>query len=159
MSELTSGVMMSELSQHKVLTYVEYRAVSRVFQNIDPPPLSPPRECVLPPHQRRGVHSRRAVRGWGGGSIFWKTRDIGLASYSIISLHITVSVMSEPTVVTVKSELSSWFLMTELATVSVMSELTAVMAKSELTALSVMSELKEVSVMFKTNSGPVMADL
>jgi hypothetical protein len=26
---------------HKVLTYVEYRAVSDVFQNIDPPPPSP----------------------------------------------------------------------------------------------------------------------
>jgi hypothetical protein len=42
---------------HKVLTYVEYRAVSRrsrVFQNIDPPAPSPPSECVLPPHQRRG---------------------------------------------------------------------------------------------------------
>jgi hypothetical protein len=26
---------------HKVLTYVEYRAVSGVFQNIDPHPLSP----------------------------------------------------------------------------------------------------------------------
>ncbi len=37
---------------HKVLTYVEYRAVSDVFQNIDPPPPSPPNECVLPPHQR-----------------------------------------------------------------------------------------------------------
>ncbi len=66
---------------HKVLTHVEYRAVSGVFQNIDPPP--PLRECVLPPHQRRGLHSRRAVRGWG--SIFWKTPDIGLASYSTIS--------------------------------------------------------------------------
>jgi hypothetical protein len=49
-------------STHKVLTYVEYRAVSSVFQNIDPPPPSPPSECVLPPHQRRGVHSRWAVR-------------------------------------------------------------------------------------------------
>ncbi len=27
---------------------VEYRAVSCVFQNIDPPPPSPPGECVLP---------------------------------------------------------------------------------------------------------------
>ncbi len=39
-----------ESRDHKVLTYVEYRAVSGVFQNIDPPPPSPPRECVLPPH-------------------------------------------------------------------------------------------------------------
>jgi hypothetical protein len=43
-------------------------------------PPYPPCECVLPPHQRRGVHTRREVRGWG--SIFWKTPDIGLASYS-----------------------------------------------------------------------------
>jgi hypothetical protein len=40
----------------------------------------------LPPHQRRGggVHTRRVVRGWG--SIFRKTPDIGLTSYSIIPL-------------------------------------------------------------------------
>jgi len=43
---------------HKVLTYVECRAVPGVFQNIDPPPPSPPSVCVLPPHQRReGTHS------------------------------------------------------------------------------------------------------
>jgi hypothetical protein len=42
------------LRKHKVLTYVENRAVSRVLQNIDPPPPSPPSECVLPLHQRRG---------------------------------------------------------------------------------------------------------
>jgi hypothetical protein len=39
----------SEVADHKVLTYVEHRAVSGVFQNIDPPPPpSPPSECVLP---------------------------------------------------------------------------------------------------------------
>jgi hypothetical protein len=64
---------------HKVLTYVEYRAVSGVFQNIDPPPPSPHSECVLPPAPKAGGHTRRAVRGWW--SIFWKTPDIGLASY------------------------------------------------------------------------------
>ncbi len=78
---------------HKVLTYVEYRAVSSVFQNIDPPPHappSPPSECVLPPHQRRGVPGgyTLAMR-WGGvgGSIFWNMSDKGLASYSTISLR------------------------------------------------------------------------
>jgi hypothetical protein len=30
---------------HKVLTYIEYRAVSDVFQNSDPSPSSPPSEC------------------------------------------------------------------------------------------------------------------
>jgi hypothetical protein len=47
-------------------TYVEYRPVSGVFQNIDPPPPSPPSECVLPPHQRRGVHSNTKTWGRGG---------------------------------------------------------------------------------------------
>ncbi len=37
-----------DCSGHKVLTYVEYRAVPFVFQNIDPPPPSLPSECVLP---------------------------------------------------------------------------------------------------------------
>ena len=72
---------------HKVLTNVEYRAVPGVFQNIDPPPPSPPSECVLPPHQRRGVHTRRAVRGVGG-QYFGRRERYGLASYSIISLLI-----------------------------------------------------------------------
>ncbi len=58
--------------------------ISLVFQNIDPPSPSPPGESVLPPQQRlAGVHTRRAERGMGG-SIFWKTRKIGLPSYSKI---------------------------------------------------------------------------
>jgi hypothetical protein len=42
---------------HKVPTYVEYRAVSGVFKNIDPPPLSTQRVC--PPHAPKagGTHS------------------------------------------------------------------------------------------------------
>jgi hypothetical protein len=71
---------------HKVLTYVEYRAVSGVFQNIDPPPPLHPASVSSPRTKGGGVHTRRAVRGWG--SIFWKTPDIGLASYSIISLRL-----------------------------------------------------------------------
>ncbi len=69
----------------KVLTYVEYRAVSGVFQNIDPPPPSPPSECVLPPHQRRwGVHTRRAVRGVGGQYFGRRQRyRIGLLQYNL----------------------------------------------------------------------------
>ncbi len=86
-----NGMWIKTSYLHKLLTNVEYRAVSIVFQNIDPPPPSPPSECVLPSHQRRGVHTRRAVRG-GGGSIFRKTRDIGLASYSIISLRLSLSI-------------------------------------------------------------------
>ncbi len=34
-----------------------------------PPTPSPPSVWVLPLHQRRGVHTRRAVRGWGGGGV------------------------------------------------------------------------------------------
>ncbi len=65
--------------------------MSRVFQNIDLPPPSPPSECVLPPHQRRGGTHKPGGEGVGG-SIFRKTRDIGLASYSIISLRLSLSI-------------------------------------------------------------------
>ncbi len=45
-----------------------------------PPSPSPPGECVLPPNKGGGTHS---PGGEGdGGSIFWKTREIGLPSYS-----------------------------------------------------------------------------
>jgi hypothetical protein len=69
----------TETRFHKVLTYVENRAVSGVFQNIDP----------LPPLHPEGASSP-APKAWGErvrGSIFWKTPDIGLASYSIIPLR------------------------------------------------------------------------
>jgi hypothetical protein len=73
-------------TMHKVLTCVEYRSVSGVFQTVTPTHPSPPSECVLLPHQRRGGTHSPGGEG-GGGSIFWKTPDIGLASYSIISLR------------------------------------------------------------------------
>ncbi len=72
-------------------TYI-YRVQSSAWRlpNYWPPTPSPPSECVLPPHQRRGGgNTRRAVRG--GGSILRKTPDIGLASYSIIPLRGPVS--------------------------------------------------------------------
>ncbi len=73
-------------SNHKVLTYVEHRAVPGVFQNIDPPPPSPPCECVLP-RTKGGGYTLAGL--WGnGGSIFRKMPAIGLASYSLISLRI-----------------------------------------------------------------------
>ena len=54
--------------------------MSCVFQNIDPHlPLRPAN--VYPPPLLRGEDTLAGRRG-GGGSIFWKTRDIGLASYS-----------------------------------------------------------------------------
>jgi hypothetical protein len=68
---------------HKVLTNVEYRAVSDVFQNIDPPPPLPLASVSFPRTKGGGVHTRRAVRGMGGQ--FWKTPAIGLASYNNLS--------------------------------------------------------------------------
>jgi hypothetical protein len=54
--------------------------MSLVFQNIDPHPLSARRVCPPPATKAGGTHS---PGGEGdGGSIFWKTRDIGLPSYS-----------------------------------------------------------------------------
>ncbi len=52
-----------------------------------PPPTPLPLASVSSPRIKGGstVHTRRAAGG--GGSIFWKTPDIGSASYSIISLR------------------------------------------------------------------------
>jgi hypothetical protein len=66
----------AETLGHKVLTYIEYRAVSVIFRTIDPPP----------PLHPASVSSLRA--GGGGGSIFRKTPDIGFAYYSIIPLRV-----------------------------------------------------------------------
>ncbi len=59
-------------------TYVEYRAVSDVFQNIDPPPgpPSPPSECVLPPHQ--STHSPGGEGGVGVNILEDASHRIGL---------------------------------------------------------------------------------
>ncbi len=69
--------------------------MSLVYQNIDPPPPSPPGECVPPPPNKgRGYTVYTLARrrgGWGGGSIVWKTRDVGLPSYSNnLSTHRTL---------------------------------------------------------------------
>ncbi len=42
------GLVMKYI-RYKVLTYVEYRAVSGVFQNIDPPPPFHPASLSVPP--------------------------------------------------------------------------------------------------------------
>jgi hypothetical protein len=48
----------AELSPgHKVLTYLEYRAVSGVFRTIDPPPLSTQRVCPPPAPKAGDTHS------------------------------------------------------------------------------------------------------
>ncbi len=54
--------------------------MSLVFQNIDPQPPLRPASVSPPPRKAGGTHSRGGE--WGGGSIFWKARDIGLPSYS-----------------------------------------------------------------------------
>jgi len=41
--------------------------MSCVFQNIDPPPPSPPCECVTPAFVAGGGHTRRVERGVGPG--------------------------------------------------------------------------------------------
>ncbi len=84
------GSYISLCCTHKVLTYVEYRNVSGVFQNIDPHPPLHPASVSFPRTKGGGTHS---PGGEGrGGSIFWKTPDIGLACYSIISLRLYLSV-------------------------------------------------------------------
>ncbi len=75
---------------YKVLTYVEYRAVPGVFQNnIDPPPtpLSTQRVCPPPASKAGGGGTHSPGREGVGGATFWKALDIGLASYSLISLY------------------------------------------------------------------------
>ncbi len=65
--------------------YLHNRIQSSVWRlpNYWPPTPSPPSECVLPPHQRRGVHSRRAVRGGGGVNGSEDARHwIGLLQYN-----------------------------------------------------------------------------
>ncbi len=68
-------------------TYI-YRVQSSVWRlpNYWPPTPSPPSECVLPPVPKP-VGYTLTGRWGGGGSIFQKTPDIGLASYSIIPLR------------------------------------------------------------------------
>ncbi len=79
MSKGTAGAV---LYTHKVLTYIEYRAVSGVFRTIEPPTPSPPSECVLPPPLRRGVNNRRSVRGWGDNISEDARHWIGLLQYN-----------------------------------------------------------------------------
>jgi hypothetical protein len=72
-----------------------YRVQSSVWRlpNCWPPTPSPPSECVLPPHQSGGGYTL-AGRWGGGGPIFRKRPDIGLASYSIIPLRQSAKLFS-----------------------------------------------------------------
>jgi hypothetical protein len=64
--------------------------MSRLFQNIDPPPPSPPGKCVLPPQQRRGVYYTLAGRRGCGGQYFGRRQPLGLASYNSLSTLISI---------------------------------------------------------------------
>ncbi len=67
---------------HKVLTYVEYRAVSGVFQNIDPPPPLPLASVSSPCTKGGGVHTHRPVRGWGVNILEDARHWIGLLQFN-----------------------------------------------------------------------------
>ncbi len=60
LDNLTKGLYRSVMKPHKVLTYVEYRAVSDVFRTIDPPP------PLHPASVGGGEYTAacRVVRGW-----------------------------------------------------------------------------------------------
>jgi hypothetical protein len=68
--------------QLKVLTYIEYRAVSGVFGTIDPPTPSSPSACLFPRSKGGEVQTRRAVRGWGVNISEDARHWIGLLQYN-----------------------------------------------------------------------------
>jgi hypothetical protein len=71
--------------EHKVLTYIEYRAVSGVFQNIEPPTLFHPASVSSPRTKGGGVHTRRAVRGWGVNILEDARHRMGLLQYNLFT--------------------------------------------------------------------------
>ncbi len=78
--QLQSSSKYSMPTPQSTYIYRVQRSVWRLPNYCLPTP-SPPSECVLPPHQRREVHTRRAVRGWGVN--ITEDARLGLASYSI----------------------------------------------------------------------------
>ncbi len=71
-------------------TYI-YRVQSSVWRlpNHWPPTPSPPSECVLPPHQRRGGYTLAGRRGGGGVNISEDARHwIGLLQYNPSTVQI-----------------------------------------------------------------------
>ncbi len=75
-----------ELALHKVLTYIEHRAVSGVFLTFDPPPPVHPASVSSPRTKGGGVHTRRAVRGWGVNISEDAGHWIGLSKYLYVAL-------------------------------------------------------------------------
>jgi hypothetical protein len=64
-----------------------------------------------PPPPKAGGYTLAGRRGGGGGSIFWKTPDIGMSSYSIISLlgKLKTSEVPGKILACIKYELKSGF--------------------------------------------------
>ncbi len=75
MPESTKNLASVFNQMHKVLTYVEYRAVSDVFQNIDPP--SPP-SVSSPRTKGRGYTLTGRRGGWGVNILEDASHRIGL---------------------------------------------------------------------------------
>ncbi len=76
---------------HKGLAYVEYKAVSDVFQGIlTPQPPLQPASGPFPHTKGRGYTLAGRWGGWGV-YIFWKTPVIVLTSYSKILLRLDVN--------------------------------------------------------------------
>ncbi len=76
---------MGDPLSHKVLTYLEYRAVSVVFQNIDPPPL--PLASVSSPRTKGGGGTHSPGGGGGGVNILEDARHwIALLQYNPYTL-------------------------------------------------------------------------
>jgi hypothetical protein len=67
-------------SRNKVLTYVEYRAVSGVFQNIDPPPPQSTQRVCPPP-------APKAVMGVGVNILEDARHRNGLLQYTLSTAH------------------------------------------------------------------------
>jgi hypothetical protein len=65
---------------------MEYRAVSGVFRTIDPPPPLHPASVSSPRTKEGGVHTRRAVRGWGVNISEDARHGIGLLQYNTSTL-------------------------------------------------------------------------
>jgi hypothetical protein len=58
------GTLLQVFIRREIITV---RGQSYVLQNIDPPPPSPPGECVLPPNKGRGYNYTLAGPRWGWG--------------------------------------------------------------------------------------------
>ncbi len=70
---------------HKVLTCEEYRAVSGVFQNIDPHPLSTQRVCPPAAQKAGGTHSP-GIEGVGVNILEDARHWIGLLQYYLSTI-------------------------------------------------------------------------